>query len=130
MLFFKSAKSESDAQLSTINALLNSTSSQEGRLAIDVFKLNDNLVVRSTIAGASIDDLDITIDGNLLSIKGRRSEPQDIDYQDYLYRECYWGNFARTVSLPFLIDEDGVEASLEEGILTVILPIKAESYES
>lgn len=126
MLFFKSAKQD-DESIGALSALINQPSaSAEGRLAIDVYKADGALVVRSTIAGAQIDDLDISIDGDLLSIKGRRSEPEAIDYQDYLYRECYWGNFSRTISLPLAVQEDLIEASLEDGVLTIILPTKAD----
>lgn len=125
MLFFKNQKNNTDEQLDTLNALISLPSSTEGRLAIDVYKLGNALVVRSTIAGANIDDLDLSIDGDILSIKGKRSEPDDIDYLDYLYRECYWGNFSRSILLPFLVDEEGIEADLDNGILTIVLPIKA-----
>jgi HSP20 family protein len=125
MLFFKNQKNNTDEQFDTLNALISLPSSTEGRLAIDVYKLGNALVVRSTIAGANIDDLDLSIDGDILSIKGKRSEPDDIDYLDYLYRECYWGNFSRSILLPFLVDEEGIEADLDNGILTIVLPIKA-----
>ncbi len=100
------------------------TRAGEGRLAIDVYQIPGALVVRSTIAGAKIDDLDIIIDNGMLIIKGRRTEPEIVDYQDYLYRECYWGNFSRSIVLPVAVNEDEIEADLEEGVLTIILPLK------
>ncbi len=94
----------------------------EGHLSIDVYEAGDKLVVKSTIAGARPEDLEVSVNGDVLTIKGERHLSEDVDYNDYLYRECYWGRFSRTVILPAPIDEKGVEASLENGILTVILP--------
>jgi len=96
----------------------------EGRLAIDVYKQNDNIIVRSTIAGAKIDDLEIIIDNDMLTICGKRTEPDTIDYLDYLYRECFWGNFSRSIILPVAINEDEISADLDNGVLTITLPVK------
>ncbi|HRH21840.1 MAG TPA: Hsp20/alpha crystallin family protein [bacterium] len=127
MSFFKakSVKLFTDYQ-PDLNQLARLAESQNsaGRLAIDVYKTDGALVVRSTIAGATIDDLEIIIDNQLLIIKGQRSEPEVADYLDYLHRECYWGAFSRTISLPLAVNEDAVEADLDNGVLTIILPIK------
>ena len=98
--------------------------SGEGRLAIDVYQVPGAVVVRSTIAGAKIDDLEIIMDNSMLIIKGKRQEPETVDYQDYLYRECYWGNFSRSIILPVEVNEEEIEANLDEGVLTIILPLK------
>jgi HSP20 family protein len=94
----------------------------EGHLSLDVYEAGDNIIVKSTIAGARPQDLDVSVNGDVLTIKGERHLSEDVDYNDYLYRECYWGKFSRTVILPAEIDEPKVDASLENGVLTVILP--------
>jgi HSP20 family protein len=94
----------------------------EGHLAVDVFQLGDKIIVKSTIAGARPQDLEVSINGDILTIKGERYLADDIDYDDYLYRECYWGKFSRTIILPVQVDETAVDASLDNGVLTVILP--------
>ncbi len=94
----------------------------EGHLSIDVYQDGDNIIVKSTIAGARPEDLEVSVTGDILTIKGERRLSEEVAYEDYLYRECYWGKFSRTVILPAQIDEAGVQAGLDNGILTVVLP--------
>ncbi len=50
-----------------------------------------------------------------------RSQPQMVSEDQYLYRECYWGPFSRSIILPAEVDSRKVEAALENGVLTVTL---------
>lgn len=95
---------------------------REGQLAIDVFQTPDALVIESPIAGVSSDDLDINITNESVTIRGRREHRTDIKDADYFYQECYWGRFSRSVILPQEIDPDKAEATIKNGVLTVILP--------
>lgn len=95
---------------------------EEGQLSIDVYQQDSKLIIKSTIAGAKPEDVDISLQGDVLTIKGKREMDEYIDYNDYLYRECYWGKFSRTIILPFDIDESKVDVNLERGVLTIILP--------
>lgn len=99
---------------------------EEGQLSIDVYQTPDNLVVKSTIAGVKPEDIDISINNDMLTIRGRRVEQDNIREDDYLYKECYWGSFSRSVILPIEIESEKIEAFLENGVLTVVLP-KAKS---
>jgi len=103
-------------------AWLASDYEEEGHLAVDVYQAGDNLVVKSTIAGARPEEIEIIVQDDMLTIRGQRRLSEEIDYNDYLYRECYWGKFSRTIVLPVQVDESGVQAKLEGGVLTVILP--------
>ncbi|NCN25575.1 hypothetical protein COT94_00040 [Candidatus Falkowbacteria bacterium CG10_big_fil_rev_8_21_14_0_10_37_14] len=94
---------------------------EEGQLAVDVYEQNNKLIVKSTIAGAKPEDIDITLSGDMLTIKGRREMDSFIDHKDYLYRECYWGRFSRTLILPFEVDENSIDVDLDKGVLTIIL---------
>lgn len=102
----------------------------EGHLSIDVYQSGDNIIVKSTIAGAKPQDLDVSVNGDVLIIKGERHLSEDVDYNDYIYRECYWGKFSRTIILPSLVDDAKVEASLENGVLTVVLPKLGKAKEA
>ncbi|NCT00224.1 molecular chaperone [Candidatus Falkowbacteria bacterium CG10_big_fil_rev_8_21_14_0_10_38_22] len=99
---------------------------EEGQLSIDVYQTPDKLVVKSTIAGVKPSDIDISINNDMLTIRGKREASQELDGADYLYRECYWGTFSRSIILPIEVEVDQVEAALENGVLTIILP-KAKS---
>jgi HSP20 family protein len=99
---------------------------EEGQLAIDVYQTKNNLVVKSTIAGVKPDNIDISMNNDMLTIRGRREMEDQIEEQDYIYRECYWGAFSRSVILPVEVETSKIDAFLENGVLTVILP-KAKS---
>jgi len=94
----------------------------EGQLAVDVYQTADAVVVESTIAGVESGDLDIALHEDVLTIRGRRRRPVDVPDRDYLFQECYWGGFSRSIILPVDVDPEGVKASLRNGILTVVLP--------
>jgi len=93
----------------------------EGQLAIDVFQTNKKIVIKSTIAGVKPEDLKISLHNDLLTIKGKRSIKEEVKEEDYLYRECYWGSFSRSIILPAEVDNKQVEAELESGVLTITL---------
>lgn len=95
---------------------------EEGQLSIDVFQTPKSIVVKSTIAGVKPEDIDISINNDMLTIRGKRSHEETISEGDYLFRECYWGSFSRSIILPVEIEADKIEAELENGVLTVTLP--------
>jgi HSP20 family protein len=98
------------------------TELEEGQLSIDVYQTPENLVVKSTIAGVKPDDIDIAINNDLLTIRGKREMQEKITDNAYLFRECYWGSFSRSIILPVEVIPEKIDASLENGVLTVILP--------
>lgn len=95
---------------------------EEGQLSIDVYQTPEALVIKSTIAGVKPEDIDISINNDLLTIRGKRDMDDSIVEEDYLYRECYWGAFSRSIILPIEIKADKIQAYLENGVLTVTLP--------
>lgn len=95
---------------------------EEGQLSIDVYQTPENIVVKSTIAGVDPEDIDISINNDMLTIRGKRESKETIKEDDYLYRECYWGSFSRSIILPVEVKANGIEATLENGILTITLP--------
>jgi len=95
---------------------------EEGQLSVDVYQTNKAIVVKSTIAGVKSADIDISLNNDMLTIRGRREQQNDVPEEDYLYRECYWGSFSRSIILPIEIEAEKVEAALENGVLTVTLP--------
>jgi HSP20 family protein len=98
---------------------------EEGQLAVDVFQTENEIVIQSTIAGVSAEDLDITIENEMVTIAGERKKPQEIPPENYFYQECYWGPFSRSIILPEQIKAEEATAELKNGILTIRLP-KAE----
>jgi HSP20 family protein len=94
----------------------------EGQLAVDVYQTDEAVVVQSAVAGVRVEDLDITVNNDMVTIRGIRRRGQAVPAQDYFYQECYWGGFSRSIILPVDVKGDKVTATLKNGILTVVLP--------
>jgi HSP20 family protein len=97
-------------------------SEEEGQLTIDVYQTDDEIVIKSAVAGVENEDLDISINNDMVTIRGRRVPDEKIKPQDYYYQECYWGAFSRSVILPSETEADKATAALKNGILTIRLP--------
>ena len=70
-------------------------------------------------------DLDISIDRDLILIKGKRNRPSK-EKGDYFCKECYWGTFSRKIILPVEVNCDKIQAILKKGILTIKIPKKTK----
>ena len=93
-----------------------------GELAVDVYQTEEEFVVVSTIAGVEPEDLDIEIHNDTVSIRGERKKIEEVPEKDYLYQECFWGPFSRSIVLPEEIDPENAKAVLKNGILVLRLP--------
>ena len=94
----------------------------EGQLAVDVFQTEDDVVIKAPIAGVKPEDLEISITDDIVTIKGERKEIEEVQRENYLCQECYWGAFSRSYSLPVAVTGDKAQASLKNGILTIRVP--------
>jgi len=92
-----------------------------GQLAVDVYQTENELVIQSAIAGVKSEDLDISLEGDVITISGERKKPFE-EKEDYFSQECYWGKFSRQIILPVEVDPNRIEASLKDGILTIRAP--------
>ncbi|HNU81286.1 MAG TPA: Hsp20/alpha crystallin family protein [bacterium] len=106
---------------SSISDWMEKEAVSEGQLSIDVYQTDRKIIIQSTIAGAKPEDLKVSLHHDLLTIHGTRKQPQMVADEQYLYRECYWGSFSRSIILPAEVDPRKVEANLENGVLTVSL---------
>ncbi len=93
----------------------------EGELTIDVYQTETELVIQSAIAGVKPEDLDISMERDVITIKGNRQKPFE-EEGDYFAQECYWGPFSREVILPAEVDPERTEAVMKDGILTIRIP--------
>ena len=90
-----------------------------GQLAVDVYETNDKLIIKARTAGIERKDLDVSISDNILTISGVLNGGEDDKATQWHIQECYWGEFSRTIALPVQVKEDGVEAVLKDGVLTI-----------
>jgi len=95
---------------------------EEGQLSVDVYQDRNNVIIKSTIAGVEPDDIDITFDNDMITIRGKRKKDLTVDEEDYFYQECYWGSFSRSIILPVEVEEEKIKATIKNGVLTIILP--------
>lgn len=103
--------------------------SYDGQLAVDVFETDDAIVLVTAVAGVRNDDLDIAMNGDMVTIKGSREHHHhDLTDDQYLIRECYWGGFSRSIILPVDIQHEHVSAVIENGVLTITLPKSQRSH--
>ena len=93
------------------------------KLPVDVYSTADELVLQASVPGLDPEDVEITIEGETLTIKGERKAP--LDNVEYHVQERGYGPFGRTLTLNVLIEADQAEAVFERGVLTLTIP-KAE----
>ena len=98
----------------------------KGQLAVDAFQTEKEFCVQAPIAGVEQNDIDISVENEMLIIRGERQEPLSGDGKKYFYQECYWGPFSRQIILPEDVDSEKIKASLKNGILVIRIP-KTES---
>ncbi|MBZ9572990.1 Hsp20/alpha crystallin family protein [Patescibacteria group bacterium] len=94
----------------------------EGQLAVDIYQTDSEFCIQAPIAGVESEDIDISIENEMLVIKGERKEPEKDKEKNYFYQECYWGIFSRQIILPEDVDTSRIKASLGKGILTIKIP--------
>jgi HSP20 family protein len=93
--------------------------------ALDVHQTADEIVVTAALPGMKADDVDITITGQTLSIRGEFKADEKVERDQYLYRERRHGTFHRQLQLPVRVQGDAATADFADGVLTLTIP-KAE----
>jgi HSP20 family protein len=88
---------------------------------INVHYNNDHVVVTSEMPGMEADDIDISIKGNVLTLSGERKTPQHDEEDNLLRNERRFGQFSRSLQMPFEIDPDSVKAQYKNGVLEIKL---------
>lgn len=102
--------------------------SEEGLVpAVESFVKDGNLVVRADVPGMDPKDIDVSILGNVMTVKGERRSEQEVKKEDYLRREVSYGSFERRMTLPEGAAVDKVKATFKNGVLEVTLPMAREA---
>jgi HSP20 family protein len=100
--------------------------SSDAYFPLDLFETHDEVVVRASLPGVTPDDIDISLTGQVLTLKGQSREDTDDKAENYYRRERKHGTFVRQLTLPAEVDSAKAEATFEHGVLRLALP-KAES---
>ena len=119
-------------QVSELDDLLRALVSPSGAVAhrstgawrppIDVFEQPDKITIVAEIAGMDREAIEITIEGDIVSLRGNRPDPATCDQRSFHEAHIAYGAFAADVYVPFSIDNDSATATYENGFLTIELP--------
>ena len=83
-------------------------------------------MVRAELPGLKEEDIDVSVEGDTLTIKGERKAESEVKEEDYYCCERSYGSFFRSMTLPSTVDATKIEASYEDGVLEVSLPKAVE----
>ena len=90
--------------------------------AVDVFDTQDAVVIKAELPGMKIDDIQIEVDDNVLTLKGERTFEEKLDDERYYRVERRYGSFQRSLALPQGVKADDIQATYEDGVLHVTVP--------
>lgn len=96
-------------------------------LPVDVHETADSYVVTAAIPGVKPEDVDVSIEDGVLTIKGEFRREENVEERNYLRRELQYGAFERSLRLPPSVDFDKAEATFEDGMLKLSLPKRPEA---
>lgn len=96
---------------------------RQGQIAVDVYEDGSYLVIKAPIAGVKFSDLDIDVEGDVITIRGKREQCDEVHEGNYIAQECYWGEFSRSVTLPHAINPAKVKATFsKDNVLKIFVP--------
>lgn len=93
-----------------------------GQLSVDIFQKEKEIVILAPIAGITKEDLKVSVTDDVLVIKGERHAPEEVPEENYYTRECFWGNFSRSIVLPEGADTKNITATFEDNVLEIHIP--------
>lgn len=94
---------------------------------VDVFDKGNNLVVRAELPGVEKKDVKVTVEGDVLSIRGEKREEEKVKDENYYACEQCYGSFSRSIYLPVKVEPGKIKADFKNGILDITLPKAKEA---
>lgn len=94
---------------------------------LDIYEKKGKVIVETSIAGIDPEKIDISIEDNVLTIKGKSEKKSEVEEKNYYRKEVKYGSFYRTVALPAKVKGGKAEASYEDGVLKIEIPKTEES---
>lgn len=96
---------------------------------MDISETDKELRITAELAGMNEDDIEVSLSGDMLTIKGEKEEERKEEKADYHLMERHFGSFHRSFALPETVDPDKVDARFDKGILTITMPKTAPAKE-
>lgn len=112
---FESARQTSEEQLGTWAP------------AVDIYETEKEIVLKADLPGLKLEDVDISLNNNVLSVRGERRFEKEVKDDNYHRVERAYGNFVRTFTLPNTVNVEQIDASYENGVLKITLPKREEA---
>ena len=95
--------------------------------ALDIYEDKDKYVAKAELPGMKKEDIDVSLEGDTLTISGERKQEEEKKEGDTYRSERYFGRFQRTVTLPTAVDANKIKATYKDGVLTVTVPKTEEA---
>ncbi len=95
--------------------------------AVDISETKDSLIVKAELPGMDPKDIDISLSGDTLIIKGEKKQEKEEKGENFHRIERRYGSFARSIRLPIEVDSNKIEATYKQGVLKIVLPKKEEA---
>jgi HSP20 family protein len=95
-------------------------------LPLDVREQENEYLVKASLPGVKLDDIEVTFNKGILTVKGDVKEDVEKEEGQYHLRERRWGTYSRSISLPSSIKADAIEAEFTDGVLSLRLPKSEE----
>ena len=92
-----------------------------GAYEVDIWDDPEHVYVEAELPGINKDDINISIEGGVLSIQGEKKAKAEKQHRGMLLLERYYGSFSRSFTLPSTVDTEKVEATLKDGVLRIVL---------
>jgi HSP20 family protein len=94
---------------------------------VDIFEQEGSIVLKAELPGIDPKDVDIRVENNTLTLRGERQLDNEVKRESYHRVERSYGSFARSFSLPNVVDVEKIKAEYKDGVLRVTLPKKEEA---
>jgi HSP20 family protein len=125
---FRDLEREVEGLLQSVNLSFNGIRLGRQYPAVNMYELSDEYLLTAEIPGTKSDDLELTIVGSILTIKGNRTDPEGIPEERFRRQERFRGSWQRSLSIPDRVQEEQLTAEFNHGVLRIHLP-KAEQGE-
>jgi len=96
---------------------------------VDMYEEPERLVVKAELPGVSKKNINISLNNEILTIKGEIKKEENVNNEDYHYSERSFGSFARHLKVPSKVDEGNIKANFKDGILEISLPFSKKAKE-
>ena len=89
---------------------------------VNLYELDDEYLLTAELPGTSSENLELTVSGGVLTLKGQRPAPSGVVDEQFRRHECVWGSWERAINVPERVQEEKVAAEFADGILKIHLP--------